>query len=521
MHKGDTKSSNTASLQQNFEIKKTHSFLSIMSHKKANANSLPRQKTVHSGWLWKKGLMKSPLANRRWFEIKGDQLYYFKSKGDTTPLGQIPLAGNEVKRIQSSDTNNKYSFQLVAGQERKGRPVTENFDTLLFAASTPYELDEWIRAINRVIYTYCFQPLGGGMFGRSIRETMNIESRRGAGMVPIIVELCVEYIKKHGLHEEGIFRIPGAQEEVDALKNKFNTGSLKELKDGEYKVHIVASVLKKYLGDLPQSVIPPDNYDQFIAVGGLFKEDSDEAMKKFAPVLKDIPKAHFDLLKYLCRFLYELKEYHNETKMTVENLALVFGPNILRPQNEDPAMLLQCLSEANTTTVALINNQANLFPVTNDECYYDPNRTLLNDHRMNDLIDFDSEQRSATFDYHKCKSIPTLAVNGELKRSLSESSLHDIVIENERTKSLSGSPSSMEEAASLRQEMVDMKLDYEEQISDLEKRLGEEKQVQKLLKIRLVDEQKARQALEERLELYRAGIEEYCRKFGHVDISIR
>ena len=48
----------------------------------------------------------------------------------------------------------------------------------------------------------------------------------------------------------------------------FHLGSLKELKDGEYKVHIVASVLKKYLGDLPESVIPRDNYDQFIAVGG-------------------------------------------------------------------------------------------------------------------------------------------------------------------------------------------------------------------------------------------------------------
>ena len=40
--------------------------------------------------------------------------------------------------------------------------------------------------------------------------------------------------------------------------------------------------------------------------------------------------------------------------------------------------------------------------------------------------------------------------------------------------------------------MMTMKADYEDQISELEKRLGEEKQVQKLLKIRLVDEQKAR-----------------------------
>ena len=42
-------------------------------------------------------------------------------------------------------------------------------------------------------------------------------------------------------------------------------------------------------------------------------------------------------------------------------------------QNEDPAMLLKFLAEANTTTVALINNQDMLFPVTADESYYDPN----------------------------------------------------------------------------------------------------------------------------------------------------
>ena len=36
-------------------------------------------------------------------------------------------------------------------------------------------------------------------------------------------------------------------------------------------------------------------------------------------------------------------------------------------------MLLKFLAEANTTTVALINNQEMLFPVTDDESYYDPN----------------------------------------------------------------------------------------------------------------------------------------------------
>lgn len=57
-------------------------------------------------------------------------------------------------------------------------------------------------------------------------------------------------------------------QKIKTIITIFLLGSIKVMKDGEYKVHIVASVLKKYLGDLPKSVIPPENYDQFIAVGG-------------------------------------------------------------------------------------------------------------------------------------------------------------------------------------------------------------------------------------------------------------
>ena len=36
-------------------------------------------------------------------------------------------------------------------------------------------------------------------------------------------------------------------------------------------------------------------------------------------------------------------------------------------------MLLKFLAEANTTTIALIKCQEMLFPVTDDETYFDPN----------------------------------------------------------------------------------------------------------------------------------------------------
>lgn len=43
----------------------------------------------------------------------------------------------------------------------------------------------------------------------------------------------------------------------------------------------------------------------------------------------------------LYRFLDEVQSHSNVNKMSVQNLATVFGPNILRPQIEDPVTIME------------------------------------------------------------------------------------------------------------------------------------------------------------------------------------
>ena len=43
----------------------------------------------------------------------------------------------------------------------------------------------------------------------------------------------------------------------------------------------------------------------------------------------------------LVRFLDEVQSHSNENKMSVQNLATVFGPNILRPRVEDPVTMME------------------------------------------------------------------------------------------------------------------------------------------------------------------------------------
>ena len=37
------------------------------------------------------------------------------------------------------------------------------------------------------------------MFGRSLEETMGVETRLGGGFIPILLHRCVTFLRKHGV----------------------------------------------------------------------------------------------------------------------------------------------------------------------------------------------------------------------------------------------------------------------------------------------------------------------------------
>lgn len=50
------------------------------------------------------------------------------------------------------------------------------------------------------------------------------EKKFGQRMVPILVEKCTEFIREHGLNEEGIFRLPGQENQVKQFRDAFDAG---------------------------------------------------------------------------------------------------------------------------------------------------------------------------------------------------------------------------------------------------------------------------------------------------------
>ncbi|XP_066549786.1 rho GTPase-activating protein 22 isoform X2 [Amia ocellicauda] len=205
-----------------------------------------------------------------------------------------------------------------------------------------------------------------GIFGQRLEDTVQYEKKFGQRLAPLLVEQCVDFIREQGLDEEGLFRMPGQANLVKELQDAFDCGD-KPLFDSNTDVHTVASLLKLYLRELPEPVIPFAKYEDFLSCAQLLAKDEEEGKQELVKQVKTLPQANYNLLKYICKFLDEVQSHSNENKMSVQNLATVFGPNILRPKMEDPLTIMEGTSLVQHLMTVLISEHERLYICTDTE----------------------------------------------------------------------------------------------------------------------------------------------------------
>ncbi|KFU83797.1 Rho GTPase-activating protein 24, partial [Chaetura pelagica] len=235
--------------------------------------------------------------------------------------------------------------------------MTANHETYLLMASTQNDMEDWVKSIRRVIWA----PFGGGIFGQKLEDTVRYEKRYGNRLAPMLVEQCVDFIRQRGLKEEGLFRLPGQANLVKELQDAFDCGE-KPSFDSNTDVHTVASLLKLYLRELPEPVIPYAKYEDFVSCAKMLSREEETGLKELVKQVKSLPTVNYNLLKYICRFLDEVQSYSGVNKMSVQNLATVFGPNILRPKVEDPLTIMEGTVVVQQLMSVMISKHEELFP---------------------------------------------------------------------------------------------------------------------------------------------------------------
>ncbi|NXQ27627.1 RHG24 protein, partial [Alaudala cheleensis] len=270
--------------------------------------------------------------------------------------GAIFLPGNRViEHPCNEESPGKFLFEVVPGGDRER--MTTNHETYLLMASTQNDMEDWVRSIRRVIWA----PFGGGIFGQKLEDTVRYEKRYGHRLAPLLVEQCVDFIRQRGLKEEGLFRLPGQANLVKELQDAFDCGE-KPSFDSNTDVHTVASLLKLYLRELPEPVVPYAKYEDFLSCAKMLSKEEEAGLKELVKQVKSLPAVNYNLLKYICRFLDEVQSYSGVNKMSVQNLATVFGPNILRPKVEDPLTIMEGTVVVQQLMSVMISKHEELFP---------------------------------------------------------------------------------------------------------------------------------------------------------------
>ncbi|XP_055281243.1 rho GTPase-activating protein 22 isoform X2 [Moschus berezovskii] len=327
---------------------------------------------LKAGWLKKqRSIMKN--WQQRWFVLRGDQLFYYKDKDETKPQGFISLQGTQVTELlPGPEDPGKHLFEISPGGAGEREKVPANPEALLLMASSQRDMEDWVQAIRRVIWApfgrgtarrahaHPLEPLPSGIFGQRLEDTVHHERKYGPRLAPLLVEQCVDFIRERGLTEEGLFRMPGQATLVRDLQDSFDCGE-KPLFDSTTDVHTVASLLKLYLRELPEPVVPFARYEDFLNCAQLLTKDEGEGTLELAKQVSSLPLVNYNLLRYICKFLDEVQSHSDVNKMSVQNLATVFGPNILRPQIEDPVTIMEGTSLVQHLMTILIRKHSQLF----------------------------------------------------------------------------------------------------------------------------------------------------------------
>lgn len=182
--------------------------------------------------------------------------------------------------------------------------------------------------------------------------------------VPIIIDIIFSYLEK-ALDVQGLFRLSGAADKVRKLKQSYETA--KDMKDVQLPhdlsegSHSVASLLKLFLKELPEPLIPYSHYPLFLKVQTSTVIEETQRLRQLRGLIHSLPDAHRNSLAALCRLLLHVSERSHVNQMTVRNVAICIAPNIFHTVGDDLFKTMQDAPLILSITKTFINQYEYLF----------------------------------------------------------------------------------------------------------------------------------------------------------------
>ena len=252
--------------------------------------------SVHS---WKK----------RYFILHQNQLDYFKEKGQTESLGNIPINDCIVSIENAEDVEGPgFYFSLKIPDNS-----TAHRNFFLLRGMTSDERTSWIQAINSVNKITIFK--------RPLSVALQINPAHPGNYLPIPYFLiqAIQYIEANGIDIEGVYRLNGSQSQIESFVNAINQNQAIQFKD----VHSTTGLVKLYLREFPEPILLFSNYESLKRIITLPEEQQAEALRN---VVRKLPIPNFLLLTFLFEHLKKIEANSEVNKMNVTAIKVCVAP---------------------------------------------------------------------------------------------------------------------------------------------------------------------------------------------------
>ncbi|XP_029174830.1 rho GTPase-activating protein 26 isoform X1 [Nylanderia fulva] len=156
------------------------------------------------------------------------------------------------------------------------------------------------------------------------------------------ISKCIIALEDRGLEEQGLYRVVGVASKVNKLlvmgldKRKIDKINLNDRFEWESKT--ITSALKTYLRMLSEPLMTFRYYNSFITAAK--QEMKETRINDIHNLVYRLPKTNFNMLILLITHLCTVAKKSDKNLMTVGNLAVCFGPTLLRPEEETVASIM-------------------------------------------------------------------------------------------------------------------------------------------------------------------------------------
>ncbi|XP_054883540.1 rho GTPase-activating protein 15 isoform X3 [Poeciliopsis prolifica] len=183
---------------------------------------------------------------------------------------------------------------------------------------------------------------------------------RERSTVPRFVRLCTEAVEKRGLDTDGIYRVSGNLAVIQKLRFlvdheralttdgrfMFPADLVQEeklnLDESEWEdIHVVTGALKLFFRELPEPLVPYGFFTDIVETVKM--TDHMDKVDRLKCLVFNMPPPNHDTLEFICRHLRRVLERSNTNRMTTQNIGIVFGPTLMRPECDNGNMAVNMI----------------------------------------------------------------------------------------------------------------------------------------------------------------------------------